>query len=252
MKQRGFTLVEMILTVVILGILMVGSAGFLRSGTEGFVQSVERQKLHTQAQFILEKISREIRHAIPNSFTISDAGHCIEFYPIKYSGFYHLEDDTLPYSLSFFSGQSSVKTLGRYGANDFMVINPTSAGDIATNQIDIANVAIDSNDSISQVMLTTPLTSESVSARHYIADFPVKYCYLAPSSAQADFGTIVRRSPASDSVNQVTVADSVEELVFQYHSATLVSGSVIHLALSLGYNTEVAIYEQDIQVLNVP
>ena len=68
MKVRGFTLIEMVVTMVISGIIVLGIAGFVEFGTKGYADSIDRQRLQTQAKFALEKISREIRHAVPNSF----------------------------------------------------------------------------------------------------------------------------------------------------------------------------------------
>lgn len=77
MKIRGFTLIEMIVTIVIGSIIMLGIAVYLRLGVQGYSDSIVRQRLQTQAQFVTEKMSREIRHAVPNSFFIADDGKTV-------------------------------------------------------------------------------------------------------------------------------------------------------------------------------
>ncbi len=77
MSSRGFTLVEMVLTLIVGSILVLGIAGFVELGTKGYADSVDRQRIQTQAQFVLEKLSREFRHAVPNSF--SGSGNCLFF-----------------------------------------------------------------------------------------------------------------------------------------------------------------------------
>ncbi|MFD2016726.1 PilW family protein [Vibrio olivae] len=52
---RGFTLVEMVATIVVSSILILGIAGFIELGTTGYVDSVERGRLQTQAKFLLER-----------------------------------------------------------------------------------------------------------------------------------------------------------------------------------------------------
>ena len=56
MKVRGFTLVEMVLTMVVGAILVLGIAGFVELGSKGYSDTVARQRLQTQAKFVLEKM----------------------------------------------------------------------------------------------------------------------------------------------------------------------------------------------------
>lgn len=73
MKNRGFTLIEMVITIVVGSFIMLGIAGYLQLGAKGYADTIDRQKLQTQAQFVIEKMSREIRHAVPNSFFINES-----------------------------------------------------------------------------------------------------------------------------------------------------------------------------------
>ena len=98
MKIRGFTLMEMIITIVIGSVIMLGIASYVRLGFKGYSDTIDRQRLQTQAQFVIEKMSREIRHAVPNSFLIKDdEKNCLTFVPIEYSGFYSHVDDEIMY-----------------------------------------------------------------------------------------------------------------------------------------------------------
>ncbi len=70
MKDRGFTLMEMIVTIVVGSFIMLGIAGYVQLGMKGYADTIDRQRIQTQAQFVLEKMTREIRHAVPNSFHV--------------------------------------------------------------------------------------------------------------------------------------------------------------------------------------
>ncbi|TON75244.1 PilW family protein, partial [Vibrio parahaemolyticus] len=63
-ESKGFTLIEMVVTIIIGSIIMLGIAGYVQVGVKGFVDANSRQRIQTQAQFVLEKLSREIRHAV--------------------------------------------------------------------------------------------------------------------------------------------------------------------------------------------
>lgn len=125
MKTRGFTLMEMIVTIVIGSFIMLGIAGYVQLGMKGYADTIERQRMQMQAQFVLEKMSREIRHAVPNSFHVpTGTTNCLEFMPIEYSGFYTLTNN----NLEFLLGNDS--TLNPIPANRWMVINPSRYEDL--------------------------------------------------------------------------------------------------------------------------
>lgn len=139
MKDRGFTLMEMIVTIVVGSFIMLGIAGYVQLGMKGYADTIDRQRIQTQAQFVLEKMTREIRHAVPNSFHVpKDASHCLEFVPIEYSGFYTFKNN----DLEFLLGNDS--TLNPIPANRRMVINPSRYEDLqstASQNIAIGGLA---------------------------------------------------------------------------------------------------------------
>ncbi|HAS6780468.1 TPA: prepilin-type N-terminal cleavage/methylation domain-containing protein, partial [Vibrio parahaemolyticus] len=57
MSQRGFTLIELVLAIVIGSIIMLGIAGYVQVGMKGYVDASSRQRIQTQAQFVLEKMA---------------------------------------------------------------------------------------------------------------------------------------------------------------------------------------------------
>ena len=119
MKMRGFTLIEMIATIVIGSIMMLGIAGYVKLGMKGYADSIGRQRIQTQAQFVLEKMSREIRHAVPNSF-YEPSSNCLAFVPIEFSGFYNLRDGNLEFLLGNDISSNA------FPNGNWMVINPVS------------------------------------------------------------------------------------------------------------------------------
>ncbi|HAS6359074.1 TPA: prepilin-type N-terminal cleavage/methylation domain-containing protein [Vibrio vulnificus] len=231
MSSRGFTLVEMVLTLIVGSILVLGIAGFVELGTKGYADSVDRQRIQTQAQFVLEKLSREFRHAVPNSF--SDSGNCLSFYPIIYSGFYAVEAN----DIRFLIGNDKVTTPLSSGLG--LVINPSRKDDLENSFFNVSNL----DNSAGYFELTgqaSQLTSESINHRHYIfnrADL-VEYCF------DNDNQRINRKG--------VQVADNVSAATFQYLEPTLQRGGLVHIKLTFTQNDESSHYQQDVQVLNVP
>lgn len=54
-RQSGFTLIELVITIVVVAIMVMGIAGFIELGTKGYVDTVDRQQLQNQARFAVEK-----------------------------------------------------------------------------------------------------------------------------------------------------------------------------------------------------
>ena len=232
MKVRGFTLVEMVLTMVVGAILVLGIAGFVELGSKGYSDTVARQRLQTQAKFVLEKMTREIRHAVPNSFDVSSSAgqQCLSFYPIVYSGFYALsgsDNKTISFIVGNTPAPSSFDGLR-------MIINPSRQTDFAVGQ----NTNFPLSGSNTTFTLSSPLPSQSVAQRQFIYKDLVSYCL--------DF------SAQSVTRNGIQVADSVNSGEFSYAQPTLQRGGVVYLALTFAQNGESSHFDIDVQVLNVP
>ena len=86
--QRGFTLVEAIVVIVITGIIAAGVAVFIRAPVEGYVDSVARAELTDAADTALRRLSRDVNAALPNSLRQGPGTACIEFLPTLGGGRY--------------------------------------------------------------------------------------------------------------------------------------------------------------------
>ncbi|MEZ8021788.1 prepilin-type N-terminal cleavage/methylation domain-containing protein [Vibrio sp. 1F255] len=248
MKQRGFTLIEMIVTIVVVAVIGLAIAGFVEYGMKGYVESIDRQKVQVKGQFVVEKMSREISHAVPNSFTevqtflptLAFDRKCLSFYSIKYSGFYHFDEPGN--QLDFIVGQDAPSL----SVGDYLIINPSSFNDLAVEsnkRIDVSG-AVQNTNSFSVTALS--LVSESIAKRHYIYEKNNHVSFCIVNNTIEGQGVIER--------NGVRVTDSVNytKSNFRYEEPSLQRGGVIHIELVLEQNNEISVYQQDVQVLNAP
>jgi MSHA biogenesis protein MshO len=79
-RQRGFTLVELVIVIVLLGIVATISTQFVSLSVRGAIDLGDRQQRALQGVVISEQITREIREAFPLSVRANDA--CLEWLPI--------------------------------------------------------------------------------------------------------------------------------------------------------------------------
>lgn len=143
--QRGFTLAEMLMVIVITGILGGMVALFLRWPVQGYVDSARRAEMTDIADTASHRLARDIRTAVPNSVRLPDpaGSNYIEFLPTKAGGRYRAADAvpagtlcaSAPYNapgdtLSF-AGDTCFEILGppiTFAVGDQIVINSTLSG----------------------------------------------------------------------------------------------------------------------------
>ncbi|MFM2591034.1 type II secretion system protein J [Vibrio sp. TBV020] len=236
MKVKGFTLIEMVLALIVSGILLLGIANFTNIGVTGYFGSVERYRLQTEATFVLEKMSREIRHAVPNMF-VDDNSNCVSFYPILDSGFYAVSGADINFIVSDTDSVSGAAN------TQWLVINPTRTT-VNLNDLENAFQTVDAESIDDNVFSLTSgaldLVGNSVSNRHFVfnENEMATYCINGPTVTRN--GTLITDKLAATG-NTLT-----------YQPATVQNSGIVNVTLTFEMNGESSTYNQDIQVINVP
>lgn len=176
----GFTLVEMVFVMLILGIIGAVGSGFIVNAVDAYHTSQVRHQLVQRGRLTLEQMGRELRMAAPNSVRTSSSGNCVEFMPIvtatNYQGILPDADNNRAPVNVIQTGSFDFSTLsGRH-----LLVAPFSPGEVYSSANPGVRVAVGSMGSppYDSVALAQPhvFLRNSLNRRLFIAADPVRFC----------------------------------------------------------------------------
>lgn len=276
-KNRGFSLIELVAVIVILGVLATATTQYIIFGTEIYIQSSERQKVLTQSRFLVERLTREIRTAIPNSIRVSSNNACLELVPIKASGAYR--EDALvgapPINPNVSTGQLDVISWDRntFENGDRIYIYATDISDIydSTNDLNdnfaILNTLSGTSPEYS-IDLVQVFGQEDVFAdaspitRFFTADHSVNFCFISNGTNYDVYRfESTNFSPGQTvpvNANGILMAEGLTNTLateppFEYLDIAQTKNSVVNLYLEFEANqSENMFFNHEVHIPNVP
>jgi MSHA biogenesis protein MshO len=151
-KQRGFTLIELIVVMVVTGIIAANIVVFFRPAFNIYLAVGRRAQLTDIADTALRKMARDIRLAVPNSIRWPN-NQCFELVPTSTGGRYRMAPDTsisLVAPSAWFDGTSAVNALdvltslpSTPAVGDWLVIDNQNTNDVYSS-VNVTKAAIQS------------------------------------------------------------------------------------------------------------
>lgn len=245
--SKGFTLIEMIMALVILAFISLGIGAYLQLGARGYSDTIDRERLQSEARFVIERMTREIRHAAPNSVSFSNG--CLSFYPVVLTGAYLNEPDPIdPVLEVLVPPDSQQMNLWNSGVNGnraavgFVSVSDYQADAGESIVVEALTKAPTAADPTATLQLSQWLGDRSPGQRLYLFSDRVAFCQ--------DGNTLVRR------VNNgaaYALTDTLSRFDVAVSGAGLNSNGLIHLELSFRdpVSQESSDYSQSVQVINV-
>lgn len=284
-KQSGFTLVEVIIVIAIMGIIGGLSSLIIGRSLDAYAALERREKLQTSVRLAVERISRELRHALPHSICVHDGAGCVGtaenrfyFIPVKAMGRYQdrpgvyypgQQRDRLgvsPLSTSQFDVLSTNEANPLdVSANDWAAVYNLNNSDIylgindvrqqinAIVQKDIHNDGLTSTD-IDQIQFLGNLSfaNHSPSRRFYVLDNTqqVTLFYLNGTNLFRD--TTAFAAPNNVTANPRLLMENVQACTFTYTPGSQQRAGLLHIDITVSIQGEQIQVIHDAHVYNTP
>lgn len=252
--QRGFTLIELVIVIVLLAIVAGFSFQFVGIGAQMFGTGSERLQTIEKSRFAIERLTREMRGAVPNSVRVS--GECIEFVPIVVAGTYYnapIQPDS-GNEMTLVTFADNLSTWGN--GNERVFIYATRPNFIYSDSGRNADIQSYEKTSNIEFELTfneeIRFAKESPLKRAYIGAKPVSFCLSAGalfrvsdyewSQAQREWtsGDLIATGVSSDEPFDVTTNNQQ-------------SNNIVTIQLQFGENAEEQVfYYREVHIPNAP
>ncbi|BFM12058.1 type II secretion system protein [Simiduia litorea] len=258
--SRGFTLIELITVLVVFSIVAAMGSSYVVTSITAYNQAAERNKLVSRSRAVVERITRQIRIALPYSIRISASGQCLEFMQLSGGANYQaiLPDSnngapaitaiaTAPFSLSLGAAASVA-----VGAMADVEVYSTSA---SASRASIASV---NGNPITQINLTSPhrFIRNSINSRVYVLDNPERFCVTSNqlwhySNYGLNTGVLSDANPGG---NSALMSDDVfsGSPTFSLSPATESRNTIVDIEFSMTRGDETLRVSHQVQIRNVP
>ena len=262
LRERGFTLTEAIIVIVITGILFAAVAIFIQSPVKGYFDTVRRADLVDIADSALQRIRRDVRLALPNSARIANSGGrtYLEFLLTSGGGRYRADG---PGNV-FVAGSSitSFDVLGpmpTFSGGESIVVFNLFADPSATS----ANAYAGDNRTLYSSNTATTITFaaktfpfDSPAHRFQVIQYPVTYeCNPTGGVLRRYWGYAIASSqptPPGGIVSQALLANNVSSCSFDYAAGASQRNAMLVMSISLLLGGETVSLFNQVHVNNVP
>jgi MSHA biogenesis protein MshO len=227
----GFTLVELVIAIALVGITAVTISFFYTSTVRGYIDTANRQDSVALARATLDRIDRELREAMPMSVRIGN--NCLQFLPVVASTVYvSLPANSTTISVMDFS----VPT----GSGYYAAVYPVSAGELygLTAMQPIGSIGGASGNLRTLVLSSGfPAPRASAGERLYIVGNPVSFCLEASGQLNRYTSAVASTQalPGSGLVGPAMLADKLvaAQSSFRYQSGNWQNNALVTITLTI-------------------
>ncbi|QUM79010.1 prepilin-type N-terminal cleavage/methylation domain-containing protein [Moritella sp. 5] len=263
-SHAGFTLIELTMVILLLGIIGMFSSRFISSNVVLYQTSINQNERLNDARFIFNRLDKELNSAVAFSLRINTTGNysCIDFVPFTAAGLY----------IGNVSGLSKMSLImdrrtrerknnennfrGQYvsvlttNADDFYSLPSSTVAEI-TNYVPVPSA----NPTQATLTFGSNLSRDSAVSRYFIAENKVQYCLLAIGDSMRLFRNQAPLSAQNFTLdNRVLMADDLSvDSSMNLTSASQFSHAILNLNFGFKLRDDSVLrFDHQLVISNVP
>jgi len=210
-KQLGFTLVELVTVIILLGVVGTFSSRFIADNVVLYQSSVNQNERLNDARFVINRMSKELDSAI--AFSVRVDGSCMSFVPFNAAGQY-INNVAMENPIELI--MDPITRAGSGAVNTFdgqhLSVLTTNSDEFYSSPFGDTLAEISSytraSGAVATVGLDTALTLDSAVSRYFIAENKVRYCLLAGQLRRSQV-LLTESFPLPISTSGVLMADNL-------------------------------------------
>jgi MSHA biogenesis protein MshO len=241
LKEQGFTLIEMVVTLLVLGIVAAMTVQLILPIFHGYIDARAVDLLYNEAKFAVERMDRELRMSIPNTVRTVAGDTGVQFGSLDDAAYYskgptnksQIEVDTTMGGLLSVGDKLSIYNTNPnkfYSDNRIYQITSLLSGNI--------------------IELNKKLKRNSPDRRYYLIKSPVTF-YHSGNRLLRSFGYNIANTEYGTSGGNV-LATRVQSATFTYNPGSQYRNAYIDIQLTMTEGDISLDYSHQVHIRNIP
>lgn len=248
-RSSGFTLIELITVIVLLSILATIGTGFVVKTTEAYQRTQTRALLVNTSRQALERMTRQLRIALPYSVRITNSGNCLEFMPIAAGGNYFSPvpdaENLAPIIATIAASPVSID----FGAAEHVAIGAMSASEIY-------GVTAASREGYAGGSITLDAPKRwlrnSINRRYYLLNNPQAFCVVGNQLQFYEGLNVADVNVDTSAANSIIARNISATTPFELAAGSENRNTAVIISLDFSSAGETINFTQRVLIRNVP